>query len=428
MPSPIQHPDRHAEAAMRRRMRSLQDADSTRSSKTLIDRDAPFVSSPSSFTPESDAETTDDDGAELSAYDNAEDHPSTRRPSAAAHSTRPYTPAPPEGQPSWYQFDAAVVLALVSCMGNFFTGGDHLKHIALAALLVFYLHQIIEVPWHLYLQARPRIPHSHHVVDDESEPSGSSTAADILRQRELAYLALSAVSPFIGVLLLTRVTTAYTGDPHALSWFSRTLFVLAAGVRPWRHLSDRLSTGTDALHVAIHYPPKHRGADVEQELADLRMSVARIEHALSRLDGRSREVCEYVDDALDVVERRVRRQERRAEKRERERVAEAKADTVFMEAPRRAPSLASYLLPWWLMQQEGGGGAAASAPASSRVQGKRTSNRNITLETIPEDGVLPSPSRRTGVPQTGVPPTTGNAVSRLVTLPLRVVLRLFGLG
>ena len=83
-------------------------------------------------------------------------------------------------------------------------------------------------------------------------------------------LAFAVLSPFLGVTLLTRVTTAATGDPHALSWFSRTLFVLAAGIRPWRHLSERLSSDIDALHTAVHYSPKDRGVDVEKELAELR--------------------------------------------------------------------------------------------------------------------------------------------------------------
>lgn len=45
---------------------------------------------------------------------------------------------------AWYEFDLAVVVALVSPIGNWLTGGDHIKHLLLIALLIFYLHQIIE--------------------------------------------------------------------------------------------------------------------------------------------------------------------------------------------------------------------------------------------------------------------------------------------
>ena len=45
---------------------------------------------------------------------------------------------------AWYEFDLAVVVALVSPIGNWLTGGDHIKHLLLIALLIFYLHQVIE--------------------------------------------------------------------------------------------------------------------------------------------------------------------------------------------------------------------------------------------------------------------------------------------
>ena len=45
---------------------------------------------------------------------------------------------------AWYEFDLAVVVALVSPVGNWLTGGDHIKHLLLIVLLILYLHQIIE--------------------------------------------------------------------------------------------------------------------------------------------------------------------------------------------------------------------------------------------------------------------------------------------
>lgn len=45
---------------------------------------------------------------------------------------------------SWYKFDLAVVVALVSPVGNWLTGGDYIKNLILVAFLIFYLHQIIE--------------------------------------------------------------------------------------------------------------------------------------------------------------------------------------------------------------------------------------------------------------------------------------------
>jgi hypothetical protein len=49
-----------------------------------------------------------------------------------------------ESSKGWYEFDLSVILALVSPIGNWLTGGDHVKNILLILLLIFYLHQIIE--------------------------------------------------------------------------------------------------------------------------------------------------------------------------------------------------------------------------------------------------------------------------------------------
>ena len=56
---------------------------------------------------------------------------------------RDRSPMSPKSR-AWYEFDLAVVVALVSPIGNLLTGGDHIKHLLLIALLIFYLHQIIE--------------------------------------------------------------------------------------------------------------------------------------------------------------------------------------------------------------------------------------------------------------------------------------------
>jgi len=50
----------------------------------------------------------------------------------------------PENGKGWYEFDLSVVVALVSPIGNWLTGGDYIKNVFLILLLIFYLHQIIE--------------------------------------------------------------------------------------------------------------------------------------------------------------------------------------------------------------------------------------------------------------------------------------------
>ena len=59
------------------------------------------------------------------------------------HSPMKRSPMSPTSR-AWYEFDLAVVVALVSPIGNWLTGTDHVKNILLIVLLIFYLHQIIE--------------------------------------------------------------------------------------------------------------------------------------------------------------------------------------------------------------------------------------------------------------------------------------------
>lgn len=62
------------------------------------------------------------------------------------HNTQGYPGEIPEEfhRSAWYKFDPAVLLALISPIGNWLTGGDHVKNLLFLVLLVYYLHQVIE--------------------------------------------------------------------------------------------------------------------------------------------------------------------------------------------------------------------------------------------------------------------------------------------
>ncbi|TBU43032.1 hypothetical protein BD309DRAFT_991277 [Dichomitus squalens] len=229
---------------------------------------------------------------------------------------------------SWADLDLSIVVALVSPIGNWLTGGDHMKNIFLIILLILYLHQIIEIPWQLYLSARPRKPgHSSRsqsplTEEDEKLARFSELARHELRRHELAYFVLAVASPFIGAAFLRYVLSAL-GEPNTLSWFSTTLFVLATGIRPWSHLISRLEDRTRELHTALHYPDEdslmHKYGQtnrvlqsslkridaLESELAALRESVQRVEQL--------REVCDELTEVLGEVERIGKRNERKAD-------------------------------------------------------------------------------------------------------------------
>lgn len=96
----------------------------------------------------SDSESSDD--IEFAAEE-ARERPRAQPPSR--QSSPAHVPSPPQMRRTtsevrtsraWYEFDLAVVAALVSPVGNWLTGGDHVKNLIFVVLLIFYLHQVIE--------------------------------------------------------------------------------------------------------------------------------------------------------------------------------------------------------------------------------------------------------------------------------------------
>ncbi|PCH42924.1 hypothetical protein WOLCODRAFT_144277 [Wolfiporia cocos MD-104 SS10] len=202
------------------------------------------------------------------------------------------------------ELDLSIMIALASPIGSWLTGGDHVKNLLLVVFLIFYLHQLIEAPWRLYLASLPRTPASSHShsdsndfdYDHQTSSSGQPTpqedtpvalaARTALRRQELFLLLLTLLSPALGALFLQRVLAAL-GDGASLSWFSMTLFVLATGVRPLRHLVLRISARTHALHDAVHYPPSARGAErLEGAFDGLRAALGALEQAARKGERR----------------------------------------------------------------------------------------------------------------------------------------------
>ena len=62
----------------------------------------------------------------------------------------PTMSAAPRDSASWMEVDPSIALALAVPLGSWLTGGDHLKNLFLALLLVVYLHQLISGMWTLH--------------------------------------------------------------------------------------------------------------------------------------------------------------------------------------------------------------------------------------------------------------------------------------
>ncbi|KIM42083.1 hypothetical protein M413DRAFT_445243 [Hebeloma cylindrosporum] len=254
------------------------------------------------------------------------------------HSPTKSSPASPTSR-AWYEFDLAVVVALVSPIGNWLTGTDHVKNLLLIVLLIFYLHQIIEIPWSLYQKSRPR-ERGYRLSPALADPTSAESryanlAASELKKFEFFFLFLTFVSPIVGAALLRYATDAILG-PAAVSWFSTGLFVLATGMRPWAHLVERLSHRTAELHDFVHYPSAAHTITSEEHIF-LEKRVAQLEKALTKIKSKvahtTEDVYEYVDDAVDAVEHAIRKQERKWDKYE-DKVKEVEQVVVKLSSKR----------------------------------------------------------------------------------------------
>ncbi|EKM76625.1 hypothetical protein AGABI1DRAFT_115713 [Agaricus bisporus var. burnettii JB137-S8] len=211
---------------------------------------------------------------------------------------------------AWYEFDLAVIVALLSPFGKWLTGGDHVKHLLFIALVVYYLHQVIEVPWMLYQKTR------HHRRPDHPAPvtledKHRELALTEIRKIELYTLTVAAISPFIGAYFLRYATRTVLGSDY-ISWFSTGLFVMATGIRPWSHLVERFSQRTadlkDFIHNTSPREAKETSAPLLQRIDDLEGSLAIVENLLKRMHE---DTVDYVDKTVGGVKGSLQRNEKR---------------------------------------------------------------------------------------------------------------------
>ncbi|KAG6827954.1 hypothetical protein H0H87_003286 [Tephrocybe sp. NHM501043] len=338
---------------------------------------------------EDDSDTEDEAGEYLLfAHDDDERKVSDSRKAA------PQAAPPPPKDPSraWYEFDLAVVVALVSPIGNWLTGGDHIKNVFLIMLLVFYLHQIIE-----------------------------------------------------SAMFLRYATAAVIGE-ESVSWFSTALFVLATGMRPWSHVIERLRQRTADLHDVIHYPSLKdiSSEDMGVQMAEVLKRVEHLERGLSKAKARlvdtTEEVYDYVEEAVTIVDRAVKRHEKKYEKQElKVREMEEALDGLKGKGKHRAgsgsltirttpapPSLLSRFIPTWMFPEQLPSHRLASSPASYSPSPKHSlrsfpSSSSIQLQSIPEEEtakypVLAQPANITAL--------ILSRVGYVATIPLRAVFRM----
>ena len=157
-------------------------------------------------------------------------------------------------------------------------------------------------------------------------------AADAaLQWRSISYLIVALVTPFFGLhLLRTVLATVGAVAPSAsyITYFQSTLFVLTAGVRPFKHLVALLMGHTRTLQGVVHHPPhdaaSQRAEEIEAKIDQLENVISdlatRVRHAEQKNmeeNARREQGLITVQDSFDRTAARLeegaRRRERKAE-------------------------------------------------------------------------------------------------------------------
>jgi hypothetical protein len=275
------------------------------------------------------------------------------------------------------------------------------KYVFFTPILTFSNFQISLVPWTLYHNSRPR-RRSH--PRDESEDPHRQLASSELRTIEIFFLSLTVISPFLGAIFLRYVIAAISGT-DALSWFSTGLFILATGMRPWRHLAERFNQRTHELHDVIHYPPTPDKTQIE--ILQMRAQISQLEKLVVGLRAKLADTADdlylYVDDTVDNLKTSSRKHEKEYERQEarlkdveesiaglRKGKEKDKRLSVNTNLPPHTPLSLTSCFPSWL-------GLSSSPPATHRARFSTQStpskhpirsypsSSSMRLESIPEE-------------------------------------------
>jgi hypothetical protein len=237
----------------------------------------------------------------------------------------------------------------------------------------------------------------------------------------------------LGAVVL-RYFTDYITGVNGISWFSTGLFILATGIRPWKHMVDRITERTRDLHDAIHYPPRLHSDNVQTRMEEMMARISQLEKSLanarSKITKSTEDLYEYVDDGLDGIEKTVRRHERKCEKCDvRLRMAEENIEGLRKTAlrihtnigPHRSPSY----IPSWLhfgFTSDVKSPSRLSPPTSKHTHRTASLASPVRLESIPEESPGPPllpPSAYYRIPGVSLALRCGD----LVTLPWRTAMR-----
>jgi len=311
---------------------------------------------------------------------------SRRRDSTTSFGSVDAPPRDAHASSAW--FDAPLVLALAPALGSLVTGGEHIRDFLLLLMMLYYLHQLIKVPWDLYNLSRPHRQHHRLTTDNPDGPA--VRAQSELHALALFYLTLTVASPLLGGYLLRTISGALLGQEY-ISWFSTLVFVLAAGVRPWRHLVTLLRVRTLELQDVAHAGQPATGSvkdgrSILQRLDALEQQLSEALDDNDTLQADTEQLKLSLDRAEEASEKAVRRAVRKADadhvaNSKRLETLEARLDALAARPATALPSLAPSILTRFF-----GNNPSKPAPTKSRPPTKH--RRSKQLSRIPEEDEL----------------------------------------
>ncbi|GAA5901252.1 hypothetical protein JCM8208_002319 [Rhodotorula glutinis] len=190
---------------------------------------------------------------------------------------------------------------------------EHWSDAIILALVVFYLYQLIKVPWELYYASysrtvlpagvEPRAPDSD---EDPDVVARRNESAQALRRNELVALGSTFLVPVVGASLLHYARGLLSDPDRFINRFLIGLFAIASSVKPVLHFVKLVKHNSLYHQEVVHYP--------SSRVHQLQQRVDRLEKELSQLSRTSVPLSTFeslsssLSSTLTPLQRQLRRQ------------------------------------------------------------------------------------------------------------------------
>ncbi|KAK4698263.1 hypothetical protein P7C70_g8019, partial [Phenoliferia sp. Uapishka_3] len=184
-------------------------------------------------------------------------------------------------------------------------------------LIVFYLYQLVKVPWSIYRASHTRYVLAGTTRQPSSEIEGSPAekrrlnAIRILRRNELLALSATAAVPAVGSYLLHFVKDILSDPDRYINQRIITLFALATSVKPLLHFAKLAKNSSLYYQEAVHYPSTEVHL-LRLQVEALQKDISQLARAFATKDD-VRLLRDGVDVPLSQLSKAVRRFDRKEE-------------------------------------------------------------------------------------------------------------------